>query len=84
MAYMNSWRRLRELERFGKNQKSRKCPRCGDIRMNDDVRQNVLNRRANVYVCDMCGVEEALDAAAGRVKPFKAWAYFTEGAEKYE
>lgn len=72
------------LDKFGRDQRSRKCPRCGDMHMGNDVRRNALSRQANVYVCDVCGVEEAIRDRYAEPLPLELWAYFTEGAEKYE
>lgn len=36
------------------------CPRCGKDVMNVDPIKNAFSRHANVYVCDACGMDEAL------------------------
>lgn len=36
------------------------CPRCGGLCMDEEsATRNSLSRRANVYICDKCGREEA-------------------------
>lgn len=38
------------------------CPRCGKMTMEaESVTRNALSRRASVYVCDICGTEEAIE-----------------------
>ncbi len=36
------------------------CPRCGDI-MRPTLLRNALSRRADIYVCSLCGMREALE-----------------------
>lgn len=36
------------------------CPRCGLFKMSPKLSDNALSRRADVYVCSMCGTDEAL------------------------
>lgn len=51
------------------------CPRCGHDRMDKKPVRNALSRRANVYICDTCGMEEALlDAAGKEPLPLNEWA----------
>lgn len=50
------------------------CPRCGHDRMNGVIVRNALSRRARVYICDLCGLDEALrDAAKRPPLPFTEW-----------
>ncbi len=50
------------------------CPRCGEDRMKAPYTHNALSRQADVYVCDNCGMEEALIAASGKPHlPLKCW-----------
>lgn len=49
------------------------CPLCGDP-MRDNLYHNALSRRASVYICERCGMSEALDDATGRPPmPFEYW-----------
>ena len=51
------------------------CPRCGKMAMDaESVTRNALSRRANVYVCDACGMQEALEDMADSRTPLTAWA----------
>ena len=51
------------------------CPRCGHDRMNPVAVRNALSRRADVYICDQCGMDEAMmDMAGIPPLPFNEWA----------
>lgn len=59
----------------GKTEPAFPCPRCGQPSMDPIVARNALSRRADVYVCSWCGLEEAmLDAAGKPPLPFADWA----------
>lgn len=50
------------------------CPRCGHDRMNEKPVRNALSRRANVYICNECGSDEALrDLTKCPPLPFTQW-----------
>lgn len=50
------------------------CPRCGHDRMNPVAVRNSLSRRANVYICAQCGMDEAmLDMAGKPPLPLNQW-----------
>ena len=65
-----------EIEKMLKKQQdgNKACPRCGRTSMKPTLHTNALSRQANVYVCDTCGLEEALDNMFGINKPFEEWA----------
>lgn len=52
------------VENFGKVQRRTKfnypCPRCGHYTMDGELVRNALSRRADVYICDQCGTNEAM------------------------
>lgn len=50
------------------------CPRCGRT-MREPMLYNCLSRHAQVYVCEMCGADEAILNMKGAVKPLEDW-YF--------
>lgn len=37
------------------------CPRCGKMKLKKELGENALSRRADIYICDSCGTEEALE-----------------------
>lgn len=57
------------IENWSKAQKAGAvlpCPRCGKMKMKDDVCENALSRRADICVCSGCGTEEALEDFGNR------------------
>ena len=54
-----------------------RCPRCGGS-LKEKLHTNALSRRADVYVCDNCGTQEAIEALLGKPKPFEEWAVSKE------
>lgn len=51
------------------------CPRCGCMRMNpESVTRNALSRRVSIYICDSCGMEEAIDDFIGNKVSLSEWA----------
>ena len=54
------------------------CPRCGH-KMKSKITHNALSRRAHIYICERCGMDEALLDATGRPPlPLNKWAMITE------
>jgi transcription elongation factor Elf1 len=50
------------------------CLRCGQDRMSETPVRNALSRRADVYICDECGTDEALrDMAGAPPLPLREW-----------
>lgn len=50
------------------------CPRCGHDRMEKRMVCNALSRRAKVYICPDCGMDEAIRDMAGQPPlPFTQW-----------
>ena len=49
------------------------CPRCGKWTMNSDPVRNALSRRAVIYICDSCGMEEAMEDFYGTAAPLASW-----------
>lgn len=50
------------------------CPRCGRMSVKDRLHTNALSRHATVYVCDACGMDEAVRDWKGEPLPLKEWA----------
>lgn len=63
--------RFAEIQR-GKG--SRLCPRCGNFAMDDKPIRNALSRHADVYVCDRCGMDEAMRDFAKVPVDLSSWA----------
>ena len=53
------------------------CPRCGAL-MRPDMATNSLSRHESVYVCNMCGADEAILDYAGSVLPLTKWAFYRD------
>ena len=49
------------------------CPRCGICSMNNPMHHNALSRRADVYICDECGMGEAIKDMLGEPDPIDEW-----------
>ena len=47
------------------------CPRCGRMSVKDRLHTNALSRHATVYVCDACGMDEAIRDMKGEPLPLK-------------
>lgn len=50
------------------------CPSCGRDTMKERVATNALSRHAEIYVCDACGMAEALLCALGAPIQLDQWA----------
>ena len=64
------------IERFAEKQQGGHfaCPRCGKMTMDSEsVTHNALSRRATVYICDACGMQEALEDMMDSRTPLTAW-----------
>ena len=65
------------IERFAEKQGRGHfaCPRCGRMAMDDRILHNALSRRADVYVCDACGMLEGIEDMPKNTRlPVSAWA----------
>lgn len=50
------------------------CPRCGRLSVKDRLTTNALSRCADVYICDACGMDEAVREIEGNTLPLRDWA----------
>lgn len=50
------------------------CPRCGRMTVKERLTTNALSRHADVYICNECGMEEAILDFRGTPLPLKDWA----------
>lgn len=49
------------------------CPRCGQPTIKERLVTNALSRHADVYICDACGMDEAILDMKGDPLPLKDW-----------
>lgn len=49
------------------------CPRCGRNTMAQNLAENALSRRADVYICSGCGTEEAMRDYCGCGDDVNKW-----------
>lgn len=49
------------------------CPRCGRKTMRNVLIYNCLSRRADVYVCEICGADEAIRDMRGDEDKLADW-----------
>ena len=54
------------------------CPRCGKARMHPERTHNSLSRHADIYICSVCGMDEAIRAMVGDVLPDEKWACWSD------
>lgn len=52
------------------------CPRCGRDTMKESIHTNALSRHADIYICDACGMEEAMLKFMINPLPMREWACF--------
>lgn len=71
------------LERFARLQKEHlyACPRCGMWTMKERTITNALSRYADVYICDTCGMDEAIRDMIGRPLPLTGWSLIQDFEE---
>lgn len=50
------------------------CPRCGRKTMKDAIHTNALSRHADIYICDQCGMDEAMLDFMRNPLPIEDWA----------
>ena len=67
---------LEKIMRFSREQRKMNwpCPRCGMWVMASDPIRNALSRKASVYICEWCGLQEALGDMLGVQMPLASWA----------
>ena len=52
----------------------RLCPRCGRNTMKQPLYTNALSRHTDLYICDACGMEEAILDYMHAPLPIEVWA----------
>ena len=50
------------------------CPRCGKMTVKDRLHTNATSRHASVFVCDICGTDEAIRDLLRNPLPLREWA----------
>lgn len=56
------------------------CPRCGG-EMERIIAHNALSRRADIYICSICGADEAIMDFKRKEDNVEDWAIFSGGEE---
>ena len=51
-----------------------RCPRCGADTMKAPIHTNALSRHMDIYICDACGMQEAILDYTHAPLPIEAWA----------
>ena len=71
------------VDRFAKVQKdgTHICPRCGRLTVKERLVTNSFSRHADVYICDACGMDEAIRDMKGEPLPLKDWAIDKLGSQ---
>ncbi len=54
------------------------CQRCGKTKMKRILEHNALSRYADLFVCDTCGIDEALLDMKQTPLPLEEWAALKE------
>ena len=49
------------------------CPRCGKFNMSMIITKNSLSRQADIYVCEVCGMDEGMRAFRKMILPMFDW-----------
>ena len=52
----------------------RLCPRCAKDTMKQPLHTNALSRHMDIYICDACGMQEAILDYTHALLPIEAWA----------
>ena len=52
------------------------CPRCRRDTMKENIHTNALSRHADIYICDACGMEEAMLKFMSNPLPLREWVCF--------
>lgn len=63
------------IKAYGEQQKKMRipCPRCGQASMDENLCMNTLSRRVDVYICNDCGTDEAIEDLLGCKSSLKIW-----------
>ena len=50
------------------------CPRCGRNNIKANIHTNAFSRHADIYICNACGMEEAMLKFMSNPLPMREWA----------
>ena len=62
-----------EMQGKGEYENTLPCPRCGEYSMSANVLRNALSRQLDIYICDICGNREGVEATEGKILPLESW-----------
>lgn len=54
------------------------CPRCGHRQMEPELEHNAISRQIDVYVCNDCGIDEALNGTNNNKFSLVSWSIVSE------
>ena len=60
------------------------CPRCGRNTIKAPLGHNALSRYANLYICDECGMTEAMLDMMRNPLPLEQWAMFKNTGPEFD
>ena len=69
---------LLDLKAHQQSGSYRLCPRCGRDTMKANLITNALSRHADIYICDACGMQEAILDCMHAPLTIGAWAAFLQ------
>jgi RNA polymerase subunit RPABC4/transcription elongation factor Spt4 len=62
-----------EMQEKADNDDFDRCLRCGQERMLPKKTRNAFSRHADIYICPICGTDEAVRDYTGGVLPISDW-----------
>lgn len=71
---MNSKERVAKIKQYQMKGVHLPCPRCGRYNMDSHPVRNAMSRHADIYICDECGMDEAIRDFTGSALPLEDWA----------
>jgi len=58
------------------------CPRCGRNTIKSPLEHNALSRYADLYICDECGMTEAMLDMMRNPLPLEQWSVFRDKGQQ--
>jgi len=78
MMKLELTRRLLDLKAHQASGEQMPCPRCGGMNMKTPLEHNALSRYTDLYICDDCGMTEALLDMMRNPLPLDQWTALKE------